>query len=138
MNFVSVISPTAVAYIIPKATTYLSTAPGNEERRTNLNNLRKKISDCQLYIESNIGSRRWAVWSNIIFDNSWISVLVINILLSQLNKPMNSELMLKIVSAYVCFGVISWVARYTLARHLIPSSLPAVSSWVAPKMGNPV
>ena len=70
----------------------------------------------------------------MVVDNSWISVLAISILLKQSNKPINGEVAVNIVAAWVGFGVFAWTTRYIASRHLVPSS---IASWIAPKMSEP-
>lgn len=80
--------------------------------------------------------RHWEFSSHVIWDNLWISVLAVSLLLSPLaTVPISIEL----VGNSVVFGLgictISWMVRWGLSKCL--SSSPATSKigvWIAPKM----
>lgn len=67
------------------------------------------------FIESNLGEKRWALFSKIIANNTWISLLV-TILIVQKNKtPMTLESLLPIPTLFISLCTMSWITRESAA-----------------------
>ena len=116
-----------VAYGLPKIAGYLCKRP-EDVSHTRLERIRERFAALQEKTELVVGQKMWFVLTEVISDNAWVSLLVLNYLRSTVVGPLEIEQTLAYATGLVAFGGLSWMTRYGLTK-----ACPAVGKYIGTK-----
>lgn len=124
-------------YSFIKGCQYLCTRPDlNGRVATTFENIRCTCSTFRDDMASFIGEYTWAYCSNIVFDNAWISLFVINLLITTGVMVLEQPLVLTYSLCFLFFSIymspFSYLSREGLAW-LLTDSAPNIAWWVSPQ-----
>jgi hypothetical protein len=116
-------------YVTTKACRYLCTRPDLDGRVASVfDKVRIKCADFQEKLIRSIGEKNWAIFSDIVLDNAWITFL----LYTPLFLPLVVEDIKNIPLVLIGGSGGIWAARLIVASSLPPLA-SAIAAFVAPR-----
>lgn len=109
------VASSAVAYGLPKLMSYLCARP-DPLSQAKLDRLRNRLAFLQEVTREVLGQKTWFVLTEVVADNAWLSLLVLNYLASGVEGSLNAEQISAMVTGFVAFGGLSWMSRYGLTK----------------------
>lgn len=125
----------ASSYICSKIANYCCTEP--ETRHSSfVQSIKNKGHRIQKWCESLVGVRAFSIFSDIVIDNAWISILVMGILLSPPHMPLPVDNPITraviIVGCGVVLCVTAWATRAVISVFL-PMACEILVNVISPK-----
>jgi hypothetical protein len=120
-------------YVTTKACRYLCTRPNLDGRVASVfDKVRIRCADFQKSLAQCIGEQLWDAFSDIVFDNAWITLLVFTNLFLPLFRSPNADTIILAVYAATAGSYGFWTIRL-LISNCLPTIATSIAAFVAPQ-----